>query len=88
VGCNPNASDSWKARVLKMAERGELRPPLAKAVKLPPFDAEQSSLVRLAYSATRLHQAGLRQGAAWPADKSPLALINAALATAARNNRE
>jgi hypothetical protein len=84
VGSNPNASDSWKARVLKMAERGEFDPQ-----RVAQRSAERSSLVRLAWSATRLHKAGLAKGMTWPAGEgSPLAVASAALATAIRHNKE
>jgi hypothetical protein len=83
VGSNPNASDSWKARVLKMAERGEFD---------PQRNAQRSSLIKLAHSAFDLHLVSVAKGVC-PRDaddggSQPLAAALAALKTAARNNRE
>jgi hypothetical protein len=80
---NPAAYD-WKSRVMKQAERWA-----TQRAQSEQGAAERSSLVRLAYSATRLHKAGIAKGMTWPAGEgSPLAVATAALATAAKQRKE
>jgi hypothetical protein len=76
---NPDGSGSWKARVLKMAERGEFNPERS---------AQRSSLLKLASSALDLHLVSLSKGVC-PRDddggSQALAAALAALKTAATN---
>jgi hypothetical protein len=50
--------------------------------------ASRSSLIRLAHTAMRLHDAGIAKGVQWPEGKSPLAVAVAALGTAVRNQQQ
>jgi hypothetical protein len=88
---NPNASDSWKARIMKQAERGDFRLPTG-GKSYDQRAAQRSSLIKLAHSAFDLHLVSLAKGVC-PRDaddggSQPLAAALAALKTAARNNRE
>jgi hypothetical protein len=75
----PGNSD-WKTGIMKWADRQQ-----AERAQSEQRSAEQSSLVRLAYSATRLHKAAIARGVSWPAGEgSPLALATTALASLAK----